>query len=91
MNAQANELFEGFQQEQIDLLNGIVSMLPPSRLPATVWHYTTGQGLLAILEDKSLWATQIACLNDTSEYGYGSDILFEAFLRKNESPPKLSR
>ena len=59
-------------------------MLPPSGEPEVVWHYTTGQGLLNILESKALWATQVSCLNDTSEYGFGSDILFSAFKRRSE-------
>jgi hypothetical protein len=35
--------------------------------PATVWHYTTAAGLLGILEDKCIWATNIEFLNDASE------------------------
>lgn len=76
------ELFPGFNDEQTRLLNLIKSKFPPSDNATTVWHYTTGQGLLAILEDGALWATQLSCLNDKSEYSYSSDLLYEGFLRK---------
>jgi hypothetical protein len=36
----------------------------------TVWHYTTGAGLIGILQSGQLFATQVACLNDSSETLY---------------------
>ncbi|MGA2879427.1 MAG: DUF2971 domain-containing protein [Bryobacteraceae bacterium] len=38
--------------------------------PATLWHYTTHPGLLGIIQGKSLWATKIHYLNDSSEFSY---------------------
>jgi hypothetical protein len=32
-----------------------------------VWHYTTGKGLLGILESNSIWASNINLLNDATE------------------------
>ena len=32
-----------------------------------LYHYTTQEGLLGILRDKCIWATDIRYLNDTSE------------------------
>ncbi len=36
-------------------------------LPEFLYHYTTQEGLLGILRDKCIWATDIRYLNDTSE------------------------
>jgi hypothetical protein len=38
--------------------------------PPTLWHYTTQSGLLGIIGKKSLWATKIHYLNDSSEFLY---------------------
>jgi hypothetical protein len=35
--------------------------------PNKLFHYTTQEGLMGILKDKSLWATKIQYLNDASE------------------------
>ncbi len=43
-----------------------------------LWHYTTGDALLSIIESGSLWATQVSCLNDTTELGYGAKLLKDA-------------
>jgi hypothetical protein len=36
----------------------------------TVWHYTHGAGLLGIFQSGQIFATQVACLNDSSETLY---------------------
>src|SRR5690349_13479332 len=46
--------------------------------PPTLWHYTTGNGLLKIVESGTLWATQISCLNDNSEFREASRLFTEA-------------
>jgi hypothetical protein len=33
----------------------------------TLWHYTTGDALINILESGMLYATQVSCLNDSTE------------------------
>ncbi|MGE0713806.1 MAG: DUF2971 domain-containing protein [Alphaproteobacteria bacterium] len=48
---------------------------PPKRL----WHYTDGRGLIGIVSTKTLWATQISCLNDASELRYSYSLLKLAF------------
>ena len=37
---------------------------------APLYHYTTGENLIRILETNELWTTQIACLNDEKELTY---------------------
>jgi hypothetical protein len=46
----------------------------------TLWHYTTGEGLIGIVESGTLFATQASCLNDATEVRYGSNLLRDAFL-----------
>jgi len=39
-----------------------------------VWHYTNGDGFLGMLQSSTIYATQVSCLNDTTETKYASDI-----------------
>jgi hypothetical protein len=39
-----------------------------------VWHYTNGAGLVGILQSATLYATQVASLNDVRETKYGTDL-----------------
>jgi len=32
-----------------------------------VWHYTSGPGLISIIESGTLYSTQVSCLNDATE------------------------
>jgi hypothetical protein len=52
---------------------------------ATLWHYTNGAGLIGILESGTIYATQVACLNDTTEVRYASRIYRDAVSQLNES------
>jgi hypothetical protein len=40
-----------------------------------LYHYTTGENLIHILQGSELWATQISCLNDTKEVIYAAEEL----------------
>ena len=44
-------------------------MLAPGHqdLPAVVYHYTSLEGLLGIVQSRSIWATAVSYLNDSSE------------------------
>jgi len=50
-------------------------MRPP---PEILWHYTSGDALVRIPEGGTLFSTQIACLNDSTEFTYARNVLFEA-------------
>jgi len=39
-----------------------------------LWHYTNGDGFLGILQNGTIHATQVSCLNDTTETKYASDL-----------------
>ncbi len=50
--------------------------------PDTVlWHYTTGDSLLNIIESGLLYATQVSCLNDSTEVRYSGGALLAAIER----------
>jgi hypothetical protein len=40
-----------------------------------LFHYTTGENLVRIIESQELWCTQISCLNDTMEFTYAVEEL----------------
>ncbi len=37
-----------------------------------LWHYTTGEKLVSMLESRALWATHLSCLNDSQEYTFSA-------------------
>jgi len=51
-------------------------------LPNILWHYTSGPGLIGIVETATLWATQVSCLNDQSEIMHAAGLLREQFDRR---------
>jgi hypothetical protein len=44
-----------------------------------VFHYTTSDGLKSILVGRTLWATDLAYLNDASEYIYADTVFDKVF------------
>jgi Protein of unknown function (DUF2971) len=54
----------------------------PAGRRGLLYHYTSADGLLGILNTGTLWATQIRFLNDTAEFTFARDALVrEAHLR----------
>jgi hypothetical protein len=51
----------------------------------TVWHYTNGAGLLGILQSSQIFATQVACLNDSTETLYAQRLYKAAVLEAGRS------
>jgi hypothetical protein len=45
-----------------------------------LWHYTNGAGLLGIIQSGTVFATQVSCLNDSSEIRYASSLFKKALL-----------
>lgn len=43
----------------------------------SLYHYTSNQGLIGILESQKLWATNYSFLNDSSELNYGMKLSIE--------------
>jgi hypothetical protein len=50
-----------------------------------LYHYTTLDGLLGILDKKELWATGISYLNDTSEFKAGTNAVFELMFQNTSN------
>lgn len=46
-----------------------------------LYHYTSLEGLLGIIKDKAIWATNILYLNDASELKYSIDLLKEELIQ----------
>ena len=44
------------------------------KLPDKLYHYTSLNGLLEIIRTKSIWATDILFLNDSSECKYSINL-----------------
>ena len=60
-----------------------------------IYHYTDLKGLLGIIDDKAIWATDVRYLNDSSEHSYGWDCLNELLkaeaARRHGSPHFFAR
>lgn len=58
---------------------------PPAkeaRPEGLLYHYTSQDGLLGILDNKSIWATHVRFLNDASEFLFGWDKALKTVLEK---------
>lgn len=57
--------------------------LEPSPLPLrTLYHYTTQAGLLGILSSKSIWASEIRFLNDSTEFRTALEVIAAELRRR---------
>lgn len=72
----------------MDLLRRSVTAEPP-----ILWHYTTADGLLGIVQNKHIRMSHIACMNDSEEYRHGLKHLEEAAHSRLSSglPPDLEK
>ena len=71
-----------FIRDQIDRLGSF-----QIRNDQILWHYTTGEALIDIVRSGTLFATQVSCLNDSTEINYSEDLLVEAFRQVREQQP----
>jgi hypothetical protein len=51
--------------------------------PTDLYHYTTGETFIRIIETGKLWSTQIACLNDAAEVLYAIQGLLRRIRARN--------
>lgn len=61
--------------------------LPSSWPLPPLYHYTTGDSLIRIIESQELLATQAACLNDMTELTHAADQLRELVKMRNSDAP----
>lgn len=59
------------------MLKDIIQTLYVESPSQDLYHYTSIDGLLGIVKDKSLWATEIKYLNDSKEFSYFVDLMSE--------------
>lgn len=67
--------YDEFLSSQVKLLKSL-DFLPETPL----WHYTSGAGLLGIIQSGTIYATQVSCLNDSSEIRYASSMFRKALV-----------
>jgi len=68
-----NEQYRQFVSEVAQRL-GVFDFKPDQ----IVWHYTDGPGFLGILQSSTIYATQVASLNDANETKYATDLYKDA-------------
>lgn len=64
--------------EKIRLASNITAMLAPDSrrdIPDTLWHYTSGEGLISILRGGKLFASHVSGLNDRLEHLHLSKVI----------------
>ncbi len=47
----------------------------PSEVDALLYHYTSAAGLMGIVQNREIWATESNYLNDPTEVGFASRVL----------------
>ena len=52
--------------------------------PPVLYHYTSQQGLIGIVTNSCLWATDVYYLNDSSEHKYGEDLIKKAISKRKK-------
>jgi hypothetical protein len=62
--------------------------------PPTLFHYTTAEGLLGIMQKRGLWATHMRFLNDFTDLSYGARMVrseLERFRAPGRRPGEIAR
>lgn len=62
---------------RIQEINPTVTKLIMRNPPDSLFHYTTIDGLLGIVQSKTLWASQIQYLNDSVEFYWALNLTRE--------------
>ncbi len=59
--------------------------------PLEVYHYTSNAGLVGIVENRSVWSSDIRYLNDAKDYAYAFEVFDRAFDVRPRHGLKLQR
>ncbi len=54
-----------------------------------IYHYTSLEGLIGIINSQRIWATDILYLNDASEFKYSKAILYKKVKKLRETDPRF--
>jgi hypothetical protein len=68
-------------------IDAVLATEPPTHL----FHYTSPAGLLGICESKSIWATNVAFLNDLKETAHAQTVLETVVANRLEAPKYADR
>jgi hypothetical protein len=69
----------------LEVLDKTPSLLASKRPPDVLYHYTSQQGLLSIIEKRKLWATHIRYLNDSKEFDYALELARDHLSKERDS------
>jgi hypothetical protein len=67
--------------DQIDA-HMLRALKPRRKSPPLLYHYTSAEGLLGILNNRAIWASDIRTMNDMRELNYSTDLLRELAIAK---------
>jgi hypothetical protein len=56
------------------------------KIPPIIYHYTNIIGLVGIIKDRALWASDCRFLNDGTELSYANDIFINELKKRNINP-----
>jgi 5-carboxymethyl-2-hydroxymuconate isomerase len=63
----------------------LIQALGKGRRPRLLYHYSSGSALLGILESRSIWATNIRFLNDSTEYRFALEMAKSLVANRKEN------
>ncbi|HEY4940632.1 MAG TPA: DUF2971 domain-containing protein [Rhizomicrobium sp.] len=66
-------LLADFEHDTEAIVRTLVTDTRASRLPKVIYHYTDNSGLLGILQNGTIWLSDLFYLNDPTELRYGVD------------------
>jgi hypothetical protein len=78
------------RKQHTDAVAKIIAARLLRSMPQQLWHYTTGDNLIKILESGELWSTQVSCVNDTTEFKHAVQLSRGAFERRLRMDEALS-
>jgi hypothetical protein len=67
-------VFSSMTKTAAERVETLIRRLGRAHRPTTLYHYTSGAGLLGILESQAIWASNIRYLNDAREYELAVDL-----------------
>jgi len=72
-----NELTDSEKERLRTYVNAILPVSGRKDLPDTLWHYTSAEGLLGILESGEMFASHVSCMNDSLEHLYLTKVMLK--------------
>lgn len=77
------DIEQQLDKEFINLMNGKLAPIVQAKAPDYVYHYTSIDAFLKIIENNTLWFTHMSFQKDPSEVDFGVDVILD-ILSKNK-------